>query len=561
MLGSSAFLALCLLAANPETPPDDGPSLVATPAALRQIAFQRDTAESGQQAADAALPSKGTVPFSLTRKLGQSPEKRLPPDPAYDGEETRVAQNDKNKGDKGKEEGIPGLLPGLDNPPPPPEAVEDLNGRPAKPKEKTKAAKDAGGKTAPPKKETKAADHPETTPTPKTDIHETPTQETPAAGEAVCDDGDSIPCEVVHGRPHRHSFFRNWFDGLDFDTWVDQGATINTLSPRDRSNGPVTFNNRSNDYQLNQAYLRLKRDVNTDGDMWDFGGRVDLLYGTDSIYTEARGLETTDDFSPKWNAQQYGLALPQVYAEFFAPWGNGIDMKFGHFYSGISYESVAAPDNFFYSHSYVFQYGEPFTYTGFIGTTKLGDFTIKAGMNRGWDNWEDNNNDLGFNGGIGWESDNKRTKISLTVAVSREQPDPSENVRTLYSLVIQQRLGECWQYVIQHDYANEPGAGVDGTVASWYGVNQYLYREINEHWKAGMRFEWFHDGNGARVPGAGGTGDYFELTGGVNWTPNSYVAVRPEIRWDWAGTPDLYPYGDNTRSNQLLLDCDLIVRF
>ena len=81
-----------------------------------------------------------------------------------------------------------------------------------------------------------------------------------------------------------------------------RGATINTLSPRDRTNGPVTFNNRSNDYQLNQAYLRLKRDVNTDGDVWDVGGRVDLLYGSDSIFTEARGLETNDDFSPKWNA-------------------------------------------------------------------------------------------------------------------------------------------------------------------------------------------------------------------------------------------------------------------
>jgi hypothetical protein len=47
----------------------------------------------------------------------------------------------------------------------------------------------------------------------------------------------------------------------------------------------------------------------------------------------------------------------------------------------------------------------------------------------------------------------------------------------------------------------------------------------------------------------------------VNWSPNTFVVVRPEIRWDWAGTPDLYPYGDGTRSNQLLLDCDVIVRF
>ena len=84
---------------------------------------------------------------------------------------------------------------------------------------------------------------------------------------------------------------RRWLDGVGFESWLDQGATLNTLSPRDRSNGPVAFNNRSNEYQLNQAYLRLKRDVNPEEDFWDLGGRVDLLYGTDSFYTTARGLE------------------------------------------------------------------------------------------------------------------------------------------------------------------------------------------------------------------------------------------------------------------------------
>jgi hypothetical protein len=255
------------------------------------------------------------------------------------------------------------------------------------------------------------------------------------------------------------------------------------------------------------------------------------------------------------------LAMPQVYAEVFAPWGNGISMKLGHFYSEFGYETVTAPENFFYSHSYVFQYGEPKTYTGLIGESTLGDFTIKAGMTRGWDNWEDNNNDLAFTGGIGWTSDNKRTSISFNVNAGREQDDPSDKIRTLYSLVIQQKLGQCWQYAIQHDYASEPGAGVDGTVASWYGVNQYLYYTINDCWKAGMRFEWFRDENGSRVQSVHRTADYFELSSGLNWTPNDRVCVRPELRWDWTGTADVYPYGDATRSNQLLLDCDVVLKF
>jgi hypothetical protein len=396
-----------------------------------------------------------------------------------------------------------------------------------------------------------------------------PTKQTPPepsanAGHSICGDQcEHGSCAQICERP-RLGLFRNWLDGIAYESWIDQGATINTLSPRNRINGPVTFNNRSNEYQMNQAYLRMKRDVDREAGFWDLGGRIDLLYGTDSYFTTARGLETFDDRDPKWNAQQYGLALPQCYAEVVAPWGNGIGMKLGHFYAPLGYETVTAPDNFFYSHSYMHQYGEPFTFTGFVGTTKIGDYTIRSGMTRGWDNWESNNNALGYVGGFTWENSCKRTSVALDVTVDREQPDVSTDYRTLYSLVIQQKLGENWQYVIQHDYAIEPGAGVDGATASWYGVNQYLYYTINELWKAGMRFEWFRDQNGSRVLMGGipaQTGDYYELTAGVNWRPNDRVVVRPEVRWDWTGTPGLYPFGDGTRSNQLLLDCDVIVRF
>jgi hypothetical protein len=352
------------------------------------------------------------------------------------------------------------------------------------------------------------------------------------------------------------------------ESWLDQGATINTLSPRNRTNGPVTFNDRSNDYQLNQMYLSLGRDAGRQCDRWDIGGRLDLLYGTDSVFTEARGLELTDAGGPRWNAQRYGLAMPQLFAEVYCPWGNGLNMKLGHFYSVLGYECVTAPNNFFYSHSYLFQYAEPKTFTGLLGATNLGDFTIQAGMTRGDDNWGDNNNDLGFTGSIAWTSRNCRTNIALGVDAAREQPDPNSNIRTVFSLVFQQKLGDRWQYVIQWDFGNEPGAGFGNpttvgnpTVANWYGIDQYLFRTINDHWKAGMRFEWFRDENGARVPGAGQTGDYFELTAGLNWTPNKHVLLRPELRWDWTGTAGLYPFGDGTRSNQVLLDCDLIVQF
>jgi hypothetical protein len=143
------------------------------------------------------------------------------------------------------------------------------------------------------------------------------------AGQAVCTDRAMCdpPDETLerYGLQNDWDALRPWLDGITADGWIDQGATVNTLSPRNRSNGTVGFNDRSNDYQLNQVYARLRRDVDCEGQGWDIGGRLDMLYGTDWIYTAARGLELNDDLSPKWNAQRYGLAMPQCYMEAYCP--------------------------------------------------------------------------------------------------------------------------------------------------------------------------------------------------------------------------------------------------
>ena len=53
--------------------------------------------------------------------------------------------------------------------------------------------------------------------------------------------------------------------------------------------------------------------------------------------------------------------MPQLYADFAY---NRLTVRLGHFYTIIGYEVVTAPDNFFSSHAYTMQYGEPFTHTG-----------------------------------------------------------------------------------------------------------------------------------------------------------------------------------------------------
>ncbi|PPC89070.1 MAG: hypothetical protein CTY34_12645, partial [Methylobacter sp.] len=72
--------------------------------------------------------------------------------------------------------------------------------------------------------------------------------------------------------------------------WANAGITYNTADSQDGFNGPVTFNDRDSEFQLNQLNLFIQRAVATEGSSWDFGGRFDVLFGTDAIFTQAFGV-------------------------------------------------------------------------------------------------------------------------------------------------------------------------------------------------------------------------------------------------------------------------------
>jgi hypothetical protein len=375
---------------------------------------------------------------------------------------------------------------------------------------------------------------------------------------------------------HRGAFFARG--------WLDQGFTWNPDSPRNRFNTPVTFNDRSNEYQMNQLYLALGRKVRDDGCGWDVGGRVDLLYGTDYFFTTALGLETFDDGAQRWNpargprdgghASLYGLAMPQLYAEVAAPFGCGTTFKFGHFNTIMGFESLMAPENFFYSHAYTMQYGEPFTHTGMLASYRYSrSTTIQAGLTRGWDTWENPNGKLSFLGGISWVSCDERSRMNFTVSTGDQNPATNHN-RTSYSLVLSRQLTSRLKYVFQHDYGIESDAAINGdfqpTDAHWYGINQYLFYDMTPTTALGLRVEWFGDPENARVLGVPieplvHGGNYTEVSLGLNWRPRERVVVRPELRWDSSNVfmpgQSTGMYDDFSDKHQFLLGTDVIVVF
>jgi hypothetical protein len=395
--------------------------------------------------------------------------------------------------------------------------------------------------------------------------------------------------------------------GIQTYGWINAGIGANGWG--DAWNGPITFNDRAWQGMLNQLYLVNERVVDTSDGGWDLGGRVDLLYGTDFFYTVATGLDayrgTPDPLGlggPRWNTNQYyGLAMPQLYAELGA---GDHAVKFGHFYTIIGYEVVPAVGNFFYTHAYTMQYGEPFTHTGILDTWKPNDqLTVYGGITNGWDNWDTglapvvNTGYPGFNSnaallaGVTFASSDETQALTWAISSGNQNTalfgDSFVGNRSIYSLVYTNELTDRLTYVLQHDngwqFNGFERVGDNAGTARWYGLNQYMFYNFTDTLIGGMRFEWFRDNNGTRVVSglrnfvfgsddyAGGfAGNFWALTWGLNYLPTNNIVIRPELRYDWySGNPGetgggapARPYGRNfDQTGQFYGGCDVIWQF
>jgi hypothetical protein len=357
--------------------------------------------------------------------------------------------------------------------------------------------------------------------------------------------------------------------------WVEAGAFTNQYN--NDLNGPIGM--RPNKFlNLNQLYGYAERVANQDACEWDWGGRVDYVFGTDAPFTQAVGDHMWDYGwnSSYFNGQPlYGSAIPQLYGD--ATYGN-FKIRAGHFYTPIGYEGVAATSNFFYSHSYMHTFGEPFTQTGVVASQKLNEkLTVYGGWTDGWDSSFHNRNEASmFLGGLTYDL-NECTKIAWYFTWGYNgngeafftQPVPGGPLVAaaargdLYmnSFVLTHDITSRWSYVFQGDYADNYNLA-EGS-SQWYGINQYLFYKVSECWKFGGRFEWFRDDDGVRVV-QGNSGNYFEMATGVNWKPHANVMVRPELRYDWYQGPVAAgnnPFNSQNATSQFSGGCDVIFTF
>ncbi|NCY03671.1 MAG: porin, partial [Planctomycetia bacterium] len=351
--------------------------------------------------------------------------------------------------------------------------------------------------------------------------------------------------------------------------WLDGGFVGNFASPASRFNGPYNAVDRANEPMLNQIYLVAERTLPTDGAV-GVGGRTDLLYGEDFPNAMSLGWETNP--GPRdWNSgEYYGIAIPQLYAE---AGSRDLNVKLGHFYSLVGYEGVPAVGNFFYTKAYSYQFAGPFTHWGGLLNWRATDnLEINGGLVNGWNGLASPYSRANFLGRVRLKNDDNSRAMQFAIVTGDEgndfsplfqpQPAPISANRTRYSLIVEARPSNRWEYVFHQWYGAQADGLVNGGTALWTGIDQYLYWSASEAWKWGGRFEWFDDIDGTRVglnrPGNPNhvplPGNYFSLTVGPNWVPTANVLVRPAFRWDFfSGRSGVLPFNDGVSTNQTML--------
>lgn len=433
-----------------------------------------------------------------------------------------------------------------------------------------------------------------------------------AENVSYCDPCDAVscdPCEPVCG-PKKSLWF--WGGHLEGGLWSNEyGVTdihgadwgypgAGLIYP---GNTNYLHNARQTDAQLNQLYLNLGKKLSKRG--WDVGGQVDFMYGTDARYVQSQGMEYGAGRGA-WDGGDYYTALPQMFVEVGY---DNVSVKAGKFLNPMGHNSVLSTDRFFYTLSDSFAM-TPVTQSGVLATWEankklsvFGGWTSgymsDYGIMNGWgssanylsraDSFFDSSDNNAFLGGFEFKL-NKRVNVRYAVLIGKDETTPPDNVLFnvnendrdyfMQSLVVDVKLNRKWDYTFEWTLRNEKNEGTfnereDKFYWGGYGINQELIYKYNKKWSFGLRAEWVHlyESNhywNSQVPQEPVRGAFdcekYSFVLGANWSPRSWILVRPELRYDkFDGVSPYYERWDGAlgrnRDKQLSGGVSAIVKF
>jgi Putative beta-barrel porin-2, OmpL-like. bbp2 len=400
-----------------------------------------------------------------------------------------------------------------------------------------------------------------------------------------------------------------WWSTVTVNGEVDAGIMGNPDSPPSGINWGRTFTDKANEPTLNATILTIQRATDPNATGYDVGFTLQGTFGSDARYTHYLGE------GEYWINAREQFDVLQANLLVHTPWitPGGIDWKLGEWPTLEGAEVIDPAGNLFYSHSYIFNYPEPFKDFGILAITHINPTldiytAVTSGQQTTLVAYHGDNNDApSFEGGFGL---NKLFGGAVTIlATTHIGPEngtggspssPTFNGAANNALVFENDLVVTWTVTDKITLTGEgnytrneilPGDETYGAVGYISYQTPWDWLKINgraEVWRdniggyVGAFPDNFDFVNAERGFGSGifqGGTTYMELTAGLNITPTipasipylKSVIFRPEIRYDSSldgttpfdlvQTGSLPESGFGTKSSSFTIGGDVILKF
>jgi hypothetical protein len=421
---------------------------------------------------------------------------------------------------------------------------------------------------------------------------------TSAAAAMLCAAGAALADNAPAAAPAAPT---SWFDGIKYKAQLEVGTTLNPDQSSSGINWGHAFTDQQNRVLLNGIALTAERDPDSSSKTIDIGFKVQASYGSDARYTQLLG-----QFNRSINSiDQFDLVEANITAHLPYITPGGMELKVGQYVTYLGSEVIDPSGNFFYSHSYIFNFGIPLKHTGLMTETHINPMLdLYLGVDSGVNTFLGsgggvNDTSVHFQGGFGLNLPSL-TVLAFTHIGSEEytrgccSPTPvsiHNKNKYLSDVVITYTGAKNWTMILEGNYAYD-----EAFKATAGGVAGYLEYAITPELTIGGRAEVFVDSNNFYVAGfpghfdfinfEGGYGPsnaviqdnssytYGEFTLGLNYKPAHLPAslaglvIRPEFRYDTAfsgGKPfdlkwDGSDYG-GTKKDQFTFGLDVVIPF
>jgi hypothetical protein len=360
----------------------------------------------------------------------------------------------------------------------------------------------------------------------------------------------------------KHEGIFTFFDAVDFGFYVD--TTYQYVFDRGSTNElqlrPLYPHNQQ--FAIDAFTISVSKTPTLEGGIMNLlGFRADILFGEQALALSARGFR--DDV----------IAPYQLYLQFLAPVGTGLNVYAGRFVTLAGYEVIEAKDNPNITRSILFGFAIPVTHTGIRTDYSAGPLTFTAGLNNGWDVVEDSNGNVTMESQLAFSHSGGAITdlwVGATGYFGREfvevenalgVTEDSNGWRELVTIVGTMTLMDKLTFIVDADFGWQQDlildVGAEQINASWWGIAGYIVLDVHPAVNLALRGEYFDDADGFRT---GLEQKLFELTPTIALKPfkgliagNRFLdnfEARAEFRWDHSNQEFFERDDGSTKDNQ-----------